>query len=71
LPASFHADRAVRTLAFELDYLDATLTAIGQEYAEDISPQQAHDLHSACDAVQHARAALSRLHHEPVASEAV
>lgn len=58
-PASAaHTDPAVRALAFELDYLDAKLTTIGREYAEDISPDHAHELHSAWDAVYNARAGL-------------
>lgn len=61
------AEAAVDALAFHLDYLDAKLTAIGEQFAEDISAEHSHDLHSAWDEVQQARATLGRLRTPPTA----
>jgi len=55
------AETAVDALAFHLNYLDAKLTAIGEQFAKDISAEHAHELHSAWDEVQQARLALDRL----------
>jgi hypothetical protein len=62
---SARAEAAVDALAFHLDYLDAKLTAIGEQFAEDISAEHTHDLHSAWDEVQQARNALDRLRARP------
>lgn len=64
---SARAETPADALAFHLDYLDAKLTAIGAQYAEDISAEHSHDLHSAWDEVQQARATLARLRTEPTA----
>jgi hypothetical protein len=63
--SSTRAETAVDALAFHLDYLETKLAEIGKEYAEDISTEHAHDLHSAWDEVQQARAALDRLRAQP------
>lgn len=60
-------EAALDALAFHLDYLDAKLTAIGEQFAEDISAEHSHDLHSAWDEVQQARATLDRLRTPPTA----
>jgi hypothetical protein len=62
---SARAETAVDALVFHLDYLDAKLTAIGEDFAEDISVEHAHELHSASDEVQQAREALARLRAQP------
>lgn len=59
------AETAVDALAFHLNYLDAKLTAIGEEFAEDISAEHAHDLHGAWDEVQQARNVLDLLRARP------
>lgn len=64
---SASAETAVDALAFHLDYLDTKLTSIGEQYAEDISTEHSHDLHSAWDEVQQARATLARLRTAPTA----
>ena len=66
-PVSTRAENAVDALASHLDYLDDKLTAIGSKYAEDISAEHAHDLHSAWDEVQQARITLDRLRARPAA----
>ncbi|HTJ71323.1 MAG TPA: hypothetical protein VL551_27530 [Actinospica sp.] len=60
------AEDAADALAFHLDYLDAKLTAIGEDFARDISVEHAHELHSAWDEVQQARGALDRLRARPI-----
>ena len=62
---SARAETAVDALVFHLDYLDAKLTAIGEDFAEDISAEHAHELHSAWDEVQQARVTLGRLRARP------
>jgi hypothetical protein len=64
-PLSTRTENAVEALAFHLDYLDDKLTAIGSTYAEDISAEHAHDLHSAWDQVRQARVTLDRLRARP------
>lgn len=59
--SSARTEAAFDALAFHLNYLDAKLTAIGEQFAEEISAEHAHDLHSAWDEVQQARDALDRL----------
>ncbi len=59
------AESAVDALVFHLDYLDAKLTAIGEQFADDITAEHAHELHSAWDEVQQARLSLDRLRTRP------
>lgn len=64
---SARAETAVDALAFHLDYLDTKLTAIGEQFAQDISAEHSHDLHSAWDEVQQARVTLAQLRTAPTA----
>ena len=51
-------DSPFDVIAFQLDYVATKLTTIHEEYDEELDEDLAHDLHSAWDAVQQARAAL-------------